>query len=305
MRAGGSLQPPGRAAASPRRPRPASRKPGAASPPGAARVSAETGAAARLVAVEPGRGGSARPPRRHWPASRSASSSSSRASSSGEPSQPVSAGRDEDERADALGVGEGEVDARLGRRRSCRPAPPSRRPSVVEQRRERPRRRRTARPGAATRPSRAGRAGRRGVARRAPRPGRPRAAGRPRRRGGGRRRALAGRVVGDLGAVDAGASSVARGSCDLAEAAGERLQERPGDLRMLLDERPELPGRQPVAEEVGRGDDRGRADAVVDQRDLAEVVARAERGTVLAADRDLGVALPRSRRSRRRSRPRS
>ena len=51
---------------------------------------------------------------------------------------------------------------------------------------------------------------------------------------------------------------------------------------MLLDERAKLPRRQPVAEKVGGGDDRGGAHAVVDQRDLAEVVTPGERRAVLA-----------------------
>jgi hypothetical protein len=74
-------------------------------------------------------------------------------------------------------------------------------------------------------------------------------------------------------------------------AAREHLQERPSHLRMLLHEGAELPRREPVAEQVGRRDDRGRPDPVVDEGDLAEVVARPERRTVLVPDRDLGVAL--------------
>src|SRR5262245_4275298 len=60
---------------------------------------------------------------------------------------------------------------------------------------------------------------------------------------------------------------------------------------MLLDEGPELPRCHAVTQEVGGGHDGSRAHAVVDERDLPEVVAGTERGAVLSADRDLGVAL--------------
>src|SRR5918996_4709777 len=70
----------------------------------------------------------------------------------------------------------------------------------------------------------------------------------------------------------------------LAQPPGERLQERPRDLGMLFDERPELPDREPVAAQVGRCHDRRRARALVDERDLAEVVAWPESRAYLAAD---------------------
>ena len=60
---------------------------------------------------------------------------------------------------------------------------------------------------------------------------------------------------------------------------------------MFLDERPELPWREEERPEVGRGRDRGRANAFVDERDLPEVVARAERRKRLAADPHVRVPL--------------
>ena len=53
---------------------------------------------------------------------------------------------------------------------------------------------------------------------------------------------------------------------------------------MCFDQRPELPRCQPVALEVALGRDRRRAGALVQQRDLAEVIARPEPAAVLAAD---------------------
>ncbi len=79
-------------------------------------------------------------------------------------------------------------------------------------------------------------------------------------------------------------------SWDGAEPPGEGLQQVPRDRRVLLDERPELPIGEPVAHEVGRRGDRRRARAVVDQRDLAEVVARGEAGEFAVARRDRGLA---------------
>src|SRR5439155_16919007 len=81
-------------------------------------------------------------------------------------------------------------------------------------------------------------------------------------------------------------------SCGLcfAEALGHRLQEGPGDAGVGLDERAEVPERQPVAVEVALGAHRRRAGAHVDQRDVAEVVARAEAPALVAADRHDGFA---------------
>src|SRR6478672_7141175 len=75
----------------------------------------------------------------------------------------------------------------------------------------------------------------------------------------------------------------------LAEPLGHHLEELPGDLSIRLDERPELPRREPVAGEIGLGRDRrGAARLVVDQSDLAEVVAGNELATLLAVHIDAG-----------------
>ena len=122
------------------------------------------------------------------PASSSASSSSSKASSSGEPSKPVRRRRDEDEGPRPLGVGEGEVDCDPAAERVRHDRRGSR-PRWSSRARGRPRRRRTARPGAATPRSRAGRGGRRGSpSARASDLAVPEPAGRRRRRGGGQQR---------------------------------------------------------------------------------------------------------------------
>ena len=71
------------------------------------------------------------------------------------------------------------------------------------------------------------------------------------------------------------------------ELPGDRLQQLPADHPVRLDQRPELPERQPVADELGGGGDGGDADALVDQRDLAEVVARLQVAALLAADGDV------------------
>ena len=62
---------------------------------------------------------------------------------------------------------------------------------------------------------------------------------------------------------------------ELACALGHRLEERPGDRRVLLHERPELPLGQPVHLAVAGRRDRRCAQTRVEQRDLAEVVAGA------------------------------
>ena len=59
---------------------------------------------------------------------------------------------------------------------------------------------------------------------------------------------------------------------------------------VLLHERPELPVGEPVADELAGGGDRRRARALVDERDLAEVVARRQRRALPAADRDRRLA---------------
>src|ERR1051326_2066580 len=60
------------------------------------------------------------------------------------------------------------------------------------------------------------------------------------------------------------------------------LEQLPGDLGVRLDERLELPRGQPPALEVRVGGDARCARAVIDEGDLAEVVARAEHDAVLA-----------------------
>ena len=72
-----------------------------------------------------------------------------------------------------------------------------------------------------------------------------------------------------------GISSRGQRAHTLAQALGERLQQFPPDGRVSLHERAELPERQAVADELGRRRDRGGACPLVDERDLAEVVARA------------------------------
>src|SRR5919106_5715269 len=71
----------------------------------------------------------------------------------------------------------------------------------------------------------------------------------------------------------------------------ERLEDLPSDVRVRLHERTELPGREAVALELAVGLDRRGARPLGDQRDLAEMVAGAERADLLSADLDLGVAL--------------
>ena len=79
-----------------------------------------------------------------------------------------------------------------------------------------------------------------------------------------------GRRLGRLG------SGLAR--VGFAQLVRERLDELPRDPRVGLDDRAELPERHRVGLHVRVGGDRRRARALVDQRDLAEVVAGAERG---------------------------
>src|SRR5215207_8686810 len=66
----------------------------------------------------------------------------------------------------------------------------------------------------------------------------------------------------------------------------ERLHQLPADRAVLLHERPELPVGQPIAGKLAQRGDRRRARALVDQGDLAEVVARIQRASLLSADRD-------------------
>ncbi len=77
----------------------------------------------------------------------------------------------------------------------------------------------------------------------------------------------------------------------LAQLVRERLDELPRDPRVGLDDGAELPERHRVGGQIRICGDRCRARALVDQRDLAEVVAWAERAALLAADGHLGRAL--------------
>src|SRR4051812_20025482 len=72
--------------------------------------------------------------------------------------------------------------------------------------------------------------------------------------------------------------------------ARERLHDLPADRAVLLDERAELPPGEAPADEVGAGGDGRHPQAVVDQGDLAEVVAGPQHAPVLAADRDVRLA---------------
>src|SRR5579859_249916 len=76
----------------------------------------------------------------------------------------------------------------------------------------------------------------------------------------------------------------------LAQVLRQRLQELPADDAVSLDQRAELPEREPVADEVFRRGDRRDARSLVDQRDLAEVVARPQRRPQLPTDCDADLA---------------
>src|SRR4029453_11903430 len=66
-------------------------------------------------------------------------------------------------------------------------------------------------------------------------------------------------------------------------------EQRPRGGGVALDERPEVPEREAVALEVGRGLDRGAALAAVDDGDVAEVVAWPEAGDLVAVDDHEGL----------------
>ena len=72
-----------------------------------------------------------------------------------------------------------------------------------------------------------------------------------------------------------------------------RLEHLPGELGVLLDERPELPRRDAVALERRLGGDRRRPRTVVDERDLAEVVA-VRRASFASSPSTLTAASPSS-----------
>src|SRR5207302_11164681 len=71
----------------------------------------------------------------------------------------------------------------------------------------------------------------------------------------------------------------------------QRQEQLPGDRRIALYERAEVPRRHSVAAHVGLRDDRRRPVGAGDQRDLAEVVAGLNRAARLAVDADLALAL--------------
>src|SRR5581483_1121223 len=77
---------------------------------------------------------------------------------------------------------------------------------------------------------------------------------------------------------------------ELARPTGHRLEQRPRDLAVALDERFELPTGEAVRDAVARRSHRRGPDAAVDQGDLAEVVAGAERASIGSLDRHLGRA---------------
>ena len=76
------------------------------------------------------------------------------------------------------------------------------------------------------------------------------------------------------------------GAYSVAQLLRERLQEPPSDGSVSFDKRTEFPEREPVANQVGFGGYRGRTRAAVDQGDLAEMLARAERREVDAFARN-------------------
>src|SRR5207249_6098286 len=86
------------------------------------------------------------------------------------------------------------------------------------------------------------------------------------------------------GRSSASATAVLPSLLGFLEPLRHRLQHLPGDRRVRLDERAEVPERHPVAAQVGlRCDRRGSVD-VGGQSDLAEVVSGPERAHVLAPD---------------------
>src|SRR6476646_10299435 len=83
--------------------------------------------------------------------------------------------------------------------------------------------------------------------------------------------------------------SVRDSRLSLAKAGGKRLEQRPGHLRVLLDEGAKLPGGHAAAAHVGGGSDGGRARPLVDQRDLPDVLSGAHGAQDLALEADGGV----------------
>src|SRR5436190_1471855 len=77
----------------------------------------------------------------------------------------------------------------------------------------------------------------------------------------------------------------------LAHFLGHGREQLPGDRRIGLDERAEIPRRHAVAVHVCASRQRGGARRLVDERNLAEVVAGPDRAFRLAADLHVGLAL--------------
>src|SRR3954452_239025 len=70
----------------------------------------------------------------------------------------------------------------------------------------------------------------------------------------------------------------------------QRVQQPPADRAVLLHQRTEVPVREPPADELARRDNGCRACAFVDHRELAERVAGAEFGALLATHPDRRIA---------------
>jgi len=64
------------------------------------------------------------------------------------------------------------------------------------------------------------------------------------------------------------------------------LEQLPGNVRVLLDEPPEVPAREFGAPQGRLGGHRGHARAFADQAELAEMIASAQPGNLRAIDRD-------------------
>src|SRR5687768_246610 len=99
-------------------------------------------------------------------------------------------------------------------------------------------------------------------------------------------------MVGEVGKDSNPSGGLRRRSGELGgtELLCDRLDELPSNLAVRDHERPELPQREPITDEIGYGCDRRGAHAFVDERDLAEVVARPEARPLGAAYGDLRLA---------------
>src|SRR5690242_2019778 len=84
--------------------------------------------------------------------------------------------------------------------------------------------------------------------------------------------------------------SACRCCLGLAQPAGELLEQRPRDVRVIADEGPEVPRGHARAAQAAVGGDRRGAAVALEQRQLAEVVAGLQRAPLLAADRDARAA---------------